>query len=179
MKVTCTKIEAGVRQLDEAIALLFTEHDPLAVHTLAAAARGIFTDLIERARLGTSSRAMLIDAMTETRGLSRKTALEVLHRTQNYLKHAERDPDEMLSFTEEATDHLIFGCIWDCMKLDRPVSYRMEAFRLWYFACYPDMFDDGTEEVRVLLLSYPDMHTKTREEKMAWGAEIVQRLSPR
>ncbi|KAE8754962.1 hypothetical protein FSO04_36875 [Paraburkholderia madseniana] len=45
-KITVDKVEAATRQLDEAIELLFSDHDPLAIRTLAAAAHGLFADLV-------------------------------------------------------------------------------------------------------------------------------------
>jgi hypothetical protein len=50
MQVTCSKSEAASRQLDEAIGLLLVDHDPLAVRTLAAAAFGLFADLVEHSK---------------------------------------------------------------------------------------------------------------------------------
>lgn len=180
MEVTCTKIEAATRQLDEAIFLMFTGHDPLAVHTLAAAARGIFADLLELSRPGASTRTLLEAEVMESHGLSQQEARDVFHWIPNYLKHADRDPGAVLLFTEEATDHLIFGCIYDCMQLEHPLSCRMKAYALWYSACYPESVGEkGPELVGVVGFSIPDMHKKSREEQLAWGVEIEQSLRPK
>jgi hypothetical protein len=61
MKVTCSKFEAASRQLDEAIRLLLADHDPLAVRTLAAAAFGLFADLVDHLRPDESWRSQLIE----------------------------------------------------------------------------------------------------------------------
>jgi hypothetical protein len=68
MKVTCTKFQAASRQLDEAIALLFSDRDPLAVRILAAAAHGLLAGLVEHKQPNGSWRSHLI----ETSGLSKK-----------------------------------------------------------------------------------------------------------
>lgn len=60
MQVTCTKFEAASRQLDEAIVLLFADHDPLAIRTLAAAAHGLFADLVEHKHPDESWRSHVI-----------------------------------------------------------------------------------------------------------------------
>src|SRR6185312_124015 len=104
MKVTCTKCEGAVRQLDVAIGLLFTDGDPLAIRTLAGAAYGILADLAEKRDLGSSWRTKMI----EDSGLSKKDALQVLNAAQNYLKHANRDAEATLFFDEEENDHLMF-----------------------------------------------------------------------
>ena len=63
MKVTCTKWEAAVRQIDVGIALLLTDGDPLAVRTLAGAAHGILADLAENQNLGSSWRTRMIERL--------------------------------------------------------------------------------------------------------------------
>jgi hypothetical protein len=45
--IEVSKIEAANRQLDAAIELLFSDGDPIAVHTLAGAASGLAADLVE------------------------------------------------------------------------------------------------------------------------------------
>lgn len=50
MKITCTKHDAAVRQIDVAIGLLLTDGDPLAVRTLGGAAylrHSLYFDVIQ------------------------------------------------------------------------------------------------------------------------------------
>lgn len=68
MQVTCSKFEAASRQLDEAIGLLLADHDPLAVRTLAAAAFGLFADLVEHQKPNESWRS----SSSRARGLIEK-----------------------------------------------------------------------------------------------------------
>ena len=105
MKITCTKHDAAIRQLDIAIGLLLTDGDPLAVRTLGGAAYGIVADLAENQNHGSSWRTKII----EDSGLSPKDALQVLNAAQNYLKHADREAGSTLSFEEEENDHLILS----------------------------------------------------------------------
>lgn len=144
MKVTWTKREADVRQLDVAIRLLFTDRDPLTVRTLAGATYGILADLAEQQNLGSSSRAWII----EDSGLSRKDALKVLNAAQNYLKHADQDVETVLSFDEEENDHLIFVASLECASLCHMLSHSMQAFQIWYLALYPDKIGHNTPTTR-------------------------------
>lgn len=73
MIVTCTKAQAATRQLDEAIILLFADHDPLAIRTLAAAAHEVLADLVEHKQPGDSWRQWMI----KSSGLTRKDALTI------------------------------------------------------------------------------------------------------
>ena len=125
MKVACTKAQAAVRQLDVAITLLFADYDPLAIRTLAAAAHGILADLVEKRMPGGSWRSKVI----ANSGLSKKDVLTILHSAQNYLKHAERDPDSDLSFDEEENDHVIFVATLECCELAHPSLMICKRFR--------------------------------------------------
>lgn len=174
MIVTGTKAEAATRQLDAAITLLFADHDPLAIRTLASAAHGILADLVEHKFPGGSWRSKVI----EDSGLSRKEALVVLNSAQNYLKHANRDPEAGLSFDEEENDHVIFVATLECGQLGHPLSFRMQAFQIWYLASYPEKIGAETEPVRKSRTAFPGLKELKREERLAHGAEFVERLRP-
>jgi hypothetical protein len=175
MIVSCTKAEAATRQLDEAIVLLLADHDPLAIRTLAAAAHGVLADLVEDKLPGQSWRTKVI----EDSGLSRKEALTILNSAQNYLKHAGRDPDATLSFDEEENDHVIFVATLECGELGHPLSFGMQAFQIWYLASYPEKIGTETEPVQRSRTAFPDMKGMLREERLAHGAEFMERLRPK
>jgi hypothetical protein len=172
MKITCTKCEAAVRQLDVAIGLLFTDADPLALRTLAGAAYGILADFAEKQNRGSSWRTKMI----EDSGLSRKDALQVLNAAQNYLKHADRDTEATLSFDEEENDHLIFVASLECGSLGHTLSDSMLAFQVWYLALYPDKIGHDTQPVQTSKRVFPDLSTKTRQEQLGLGHEFLERV---
>lgn len=172
MKVTCTKSEAAVRQLGVAIGILMTDGDPLAVRTLSAATYSIFSDLAEKKGLGSSWRTKII----EDSGLSKKDALEVLNHAQNYLKHADRDAEAILSFDEEENDHLIFVASLECGDLGHPLSYSMQAFQIWYLALYPDKIGHDTQPVLTSKRVFPDLPVKTRQQQLVSGHKFLERV---
>lgn len=172
MKVTCTKCEGAVQQLDVAIGLLFTDGDPLAIRTLAGAAYGILADLAEKRDLGSSWRTKMI----EDSGLSKKDALQVLNAAQNYLKHADRDAEATLFFDEEENDHLMFVASLECGSLDHTLSYSMQAFQIWYLALYPDKIGHETQPVQTSKRVFPDLSAKTRQEQLTLGHEFLERV---
>ncbi|MGH7183879.1 MAG: hypothetical protein ACREJN_18140 [Nitrospiraceae bacterium] len=175
MKVICTKAQAATRQLDEAIVLLFADHDPLAIRTLAAAAHGILADLVEHKLPGRSWRTKVI----EDSGLSKKEALVVLNNAQNYLKHADRDPGAELSFDEEENDHVIFVATLECAELGHPLSFGMQAFQIWYLASYPEKIGAETEPVLKSRSAFPDLNKLAREARLTHGAEFMKSLRPK
>lgn len=172
MKVTCTKHDAAIRQLDVAIGLLFTDGDPVAIRTLAGAAYGILADLAERQKHGSSWRTKII----EDSGRSEKEALRVLNAAQNYLKHADRDADSTLSFDEEENDHIIFVASIECGGIGHPLSFSVQAFQIWYLARYPDKVGQDTQPVKKSRKVFPDLSTKARSQQLALGHEFLERV---
>lgn len=175
MNVTCTKPQAATRQLDVAITLLFADYDPLAIRTIAAAAHGILADLVERKKPGQSWRSMLI----QDSGLSEKDAISVINSAQNYLKHADRDPESELSFDEEENDHVIFFATLECGELGYPLSIDMQAFQIWYLATYPEKLGNETGPVKKARLAFPEIENLSREESLNRGAVFVEQLKAR
>lgn len=174
MKVVASKPHAATRQLDVAIELLFADRDPLAARTLAAAAFGLLSDLVEAGRSGESWREKLI----ADSGLPRKQAIEVLNGASNFLKHANRDPEGEISFDEEENDHLIFFATIECVELGQPMSHTMQAFQIWYLACYPSPLK-GTEPVRKSLATLPGMESLPRQERLQRGVEFLAQVLAR
>jgi hypothetical protein len=172
MKVSCSKREAAVRQLDVAIGLLFTDSDPLAIRTLAGAAYGILADIAEDQKQGSSWRTKII----EDSGLSKTEALRVLNAAQNYLKHADKDPNSSLSFEEEENDHLIFVASIECGGIGHPLSFSMQAFQIWYLALYPEKIGHDTQPVRTAKEVFPGLSAKERRPQLILGHQFLERV---
>ena len=175
MKIQCTKSEAAVRQIDTAIALLFSGGDPLAVRTLAGAAHGILADLAETQCSGSSWRTKLI----EDSGLSTKSALQILNATQNYLKHADRDPSSSLSFDDEENSDLLFIASLECGGLGHQLSISMQAFQIWYLALYPEKVCNDTDLVETSRRTFPALPSQSRSEQLSLGKQFLEGVSDR
>lgn len=76
-----SKVDAADRQLRVAIRLFFERKDLLAVHTLAAAAQGILTDLTRPKDI-----KIIFDRLDPDLRRAFRAA-------QNFLKHADKDPE--------------------------------------------------------------------------------------
>lgn len=172
MKVTCSKPDAAVRQLDVAIGLLFTGGDPLAIRTLAGAAYGVFADLAEHQKQGSSWRTKLF----EDSGLSEKEGIRILHTAQNYLKHADWDPHSSLEFEEEENDHLMFMASIECGGISHSLSYSMQAFQIWYLALYPEKVGHETQPVATAKRVFSTLSKKERREQLVFGHEFLERV---
>lgn len=175
MIVTCSKRDAAVRQLDVAIGLLFTDDDPLAIRTLAGAAYGILADLAENQKQGSSWRTRIL----EDSGLSEKEAVRVLNAAQNYLKHADKDPNSSLSFEEEENDHLIFVASIECGGIGNLLSYSMQAFQIWYLALYPEKIGHDTQPVKTAKKVFPSLSTQERRQQLTQGHQFLESVLER
>jgi hypothetical protein len=173
MKVSCTKAQAATRQLDEAIILLFADHDPLAIRTLASAAHGIFADIADiKSPNGSWRKKIILNS-----GLSRKVAVSILNSAQNYLKPADFDSDDELSFDEEENDHVIFVSTLECCEFGYPLSFQMQVFQVWYLASYPGKIGKHTEPVQKSVTAFPiNLNELTREERLKHGAEFTNAM---
>lgn len=169
MDVTCSKFEAASRQLDESIGLLLADHDPLAVRTLAAAALGLFADLVEHLRPGESWRSQII----ESSGIERKEALAIINNAQNFLKHADRDPQAQLTFDERENEELIFIATLDCSELGGPLTTAMQAFQIWYLALNPDKLGSAHNLTLRASSAFHELHSKDREEQLSAGLTFL------
>lgn len=174
MNVTASKRQAATRQLDVAIELLLNDRDPLAVRTLAAAAFGILSDLVEVSKPGDSWREKLLSDS----GLPRRQAIKVLNDASNFLKHANRDATEEVSFEEEENDHLIFFATIECGELGERLSYTMQAFQIWYLACHRSNLST-TEPAQKAIAALPGMHDLNRQERLQRGVEFLAQVRAR
>jgi hypothetical protein len=94
-KLRISKIDAARRQLDCAIELWFLDKDEASIHTLAAAAYKIIHDLKEHRGI---RRDLLYDSAM-IKDECRSKWINVLKRSVNSLKHADKFPDETVEIS--------------------------------------------------------------------------------
>jgi len=105
-KISVSKLDAARAQLETAIRLYFTDGEPIAVHTLAAAAHQILHDISEK-RGGPSS----VRGFQFIRPGFEKDWHQTVTAEQNFFKHADRDPDAVLEFLpRKAPVFIVDGC---------------------------------------------------------------------
>ena len=151
-KVSISKLDAAVRQLDAAIRLFFLGADPIVVHTLAASAGNIFADIAEHRNRGVSWRIR----MRDDAGLSTGRIKNILHEAWNFFKHANHDPDGVLQFEEVDSEHMMFVAVLDCGDIQATSCY-MQAFQLWYIAAHPEHFPETEPIFADAISAFPDL----------------------
>lgn len=133
--VKVTKRDAASRQLDAGIRLFFEGGDMLAVHTLAGAAFQLLADLGRIS--GVVSRLRSEEFLNAERI---PELIRALNRTQNFLKHADQDPDTALEYVQESTIFLLFEAVELAGRVVASDSRERLGFRTWFVFSYPELF---------------------------------------
>jgi hypothetical protein len=100
--MSITKLDAATRQMNTAIELYFHELDEVSIHTLAAAAHNLLTDLSSAAPQQTVIQRYI-------RPGKLREFENAIRAPQNFLKHADRDPAATLDLDLHATE---LSCSW-------------------------------------------------------------------
>jgi hypothetical protein len=130
-----TKLDAAERQFKTAVRLFFSGGDPIAIHTLGAAALQVLSDLLLQAGAGGISRN---PHLFKESGF--KKWINATKRYENFFKHAEKDAAVTLEF--QTIPSLLQ--LWEAGLLLEVASQRvcLEArlLGLWVMKAVPEVF---------------------------------------
>lgn len=133
------KLEAAESQLSDAIKMIFvSEFSLISVHTLAASARQVLGDLCKAKGIPRD-----FEDLSGFDGLEpamRKKLSDAIRGPQNFMKHADKDPDAKIEYQEKLT-HLM---IYDACQLYRKLKGRLfpegGVYQGWIFRKYAEDF---------------------------------------
>jgi hypothetical protein len=166
--VEITKLEAAIRQIDAAVTLVFDSGDQVVIHTLAAAAANIFSDVLESRNVSQSWR----EKVRSEHALSNAQYRDVVHKAWNFFKHADRNPEDVLEFDERESEYLIFFATLECGELNK-LSVQMQTFQLWFLASNAIDFGEGAEIQKMARLSFPNMGSLSRSDQLHLGRKML------
>ncbi|QAY97048.1 hypothetical protein CWB41_15970 [Methylovirgula ligni] len=133
-------MEAARRQIEAAIRMTFAGADPTATHSVAAAARGIIADLAEEKQI--ESYLCFTDWIAPGH---ESEFWNAMNHSANFLKHADRDPVEILKLDEEETDFVIlFAAKW-YRDLSGESNRVLSVFILWFSIKHPGVLGDAAK----------------------------------
>ena len=163
------KVDAARRQIETAIKLLFSNGDPVAIHTLVAAGGRIVRDLCERRNTpGYILTKSLIKPGKE------KAFHTGLSRATNFLKHADRDSEDILeNVREEVNEHLIMLACMFYRDLGYTRTTAMAVFEAWYCAINPEAAEEGLAKVLLDNLFADSLRNMNRQEQLESGRELL------
>jgi hypothetical protein len=135
--IKITKLDAAVRQLRTAIRLWFSDGDPVAIHTLLAAAHEIIHRLFRLKGLDD----LLFDSKRikpEFRALWAKKPKE----PANFFKHAkiEGDKEIIIEFNPDTNYMLAFITCAGLHRMGEKLGLEEQAFTRWMLVQHPDLF---------------------------------------
>jgi hypothetical protein len=163
IKLKVSKVDAARRQIDTAIELLFGGGDPVSVHTLAAAGARVVRDLSEQ-KGGQPWDDIILPGR-------HKEFLAALNRRGNFLKHADRDTDEILELEEEANDAVLLMAVMSYRYLGHEATTEMGVFLSWWIIMHPSVWNPEQEEVaRLYGNNYLD---STRQDRLDMGKALL------
>ncbi|MGD0972917.1 MAG: hypothetical protein ABR866_02435 [Candidatus Korobacteraceae bacterium] len=156
-----TKTDAAERQLNTAIRLFFENRDHLSSYALAIASREVtdyviqsrYSELYQRelTRVGDPLKVRL-SYREEIKALIKpefyKNFLTLDHKWQNFLKHADKDPDaEIEPFKAKLLVLVILTAMRNYFLLTQHCTAEMFTFLIWIAVAEPQLAKSAPEDV--------------------------------
>lgn len=154
------KLEAARRQIETSIEMYFLDKDFVSLHTLTGAANEILRDIGNLKGIKSMKEQLLDMARPE----KKKEVRALLNRSQNFFKHADKDPEESLNFELEEAYMFIFDNCLMYEKLAGKATKIMDGFTVWVRMKTPDYFI-WNEESKEVFDRTKAMHGLLLEDK--------------
>lgn len=172
-KIKVNKIEAARRQIDAGIRMVFSNEDPVAIHTLVGAALRILRDLASKR--GDSYMHNFSEAMIKPE--RKREFWQQWYSSFNFLKHADKDPDAILANVDEGVNEgtLFIACLY-YQDIGHQFTPEMLALLSWFLAIHPEFFREDIPAVyrETAIITGESLRNKTRTEQLATGEEILR-----
>jgi len=133
---TITKLDVACRTLSVAIRFFFAKEDGVAIHTLAAAAQTVVRDLATKECAPVTS---ILHDHPDVPESQRRAWINAINRPANFMKHADKDPDQTLEFSEEEAATLILDASLVLTQLTGQVPKAVLTFLGWFAVKHPEM----------------------------------------
>ena len=163
-----TKVEAARNQMETAIRLFLTDGDPVSIHTLTNAARGILQDLGSQRGV----RGLMEEAIANVDPHLQKVVREVVARPRNFFKHADRDPDGTLVFSADVNIANILDAVTLYQELTGETPSVCLAFLAWFFVRHKErLYEafDGNEGAQLALDAVKDLDPEDKAAFLEWA----------
>jgi len=132
-KKTVSKLDVARCQMNEAIHLFFEQRDPIAIHTLAAAAAQVLYDLCKARGIENLLRNTKL-----IRADKRKYWNQQIKALENFCKHADRDPDATHEFRLDVVETMIFDATHMYSRITERHTCESSLFGIWFFMNHPN-----------------------------------------
>jgi hypothetical protein len=166
-----SKLEAAGRQLDQAIALFFSDGDSVSIHSLALNAFEISVALAKRDGATDWLELVREDASSALGVDTKKEFLAIFHRARNFFKHADRDAEETLpTFGDADNDFALALTVFQFGEIAER-TLPMWAFLVWFYATHPEF--PVPERLEHEVAPYRQASNFDRRAQLAAGRAIL------
>ena len=168
-EIKLTKLQAAQRQIDAGIVMLFKNDDPVAIHTVAMAAFRILRDLVKQRGLEDP-----VDSMIKPG--KKKVFWRAVGSFPNFLKHADKDPDEISGdFFEETNDVVLLLAARYYDLLGCQQTKEMQALTAWYMTLHPNVLSqDVNPAIQAFILATSgEIRPLPREQQLKIGLSVL------
>lgn len=135
-----SKMEAADRQLRTALVLFLQHGDPIAIHTLASAARNIYRDL-SKVHGNPSFLTQAIGVVIRPEYI--KEFRDSFRAPEVFLKHAYKDPDAILDFEPNMNLYVLLICAKEREQLEPTRTTIQEFIYMLVGLKLPHLLSDG------------------------------------
>jgi len=174
-RIKISKISAAHRQLRTAIALWFTDGDPVSIHTLAFAAYEIFHTISKQR--DPYRRDLLWDS-DWIKDEYKRDWEHLVKKDGTFFKHADRDPNGVLDFNPEINEWYIMFAITGRELCGESQSQEESCFNWWFFITKPKYLTDNgrkmlTDRVPPDVIEYARSRTKREFFELLHDARLL------
>lgn len=174
MNLQLNKIQVAKIQIEAAIEMFFNLEHPVVIHTIVGAA-DLLLDQYCKSRKIKSSWGHTIENSSPDEA---KEFYKSIRRSRNFFKHADNDEDEVLEFSVQENDALIFATILSYQITENTVTSLMKKYFVWFAFEYSEWLekmkfkDDAGEILQKLRNHQPSIKQvwlslgNTKEERM-------------
>ena len=131
------KLNCAKRQIETAISLFLDYGDEVSIHTLIAAAHKILFNKIGKSII--KNDVFNIPAFNKFSEKEKKRYFNEITGSENFFKHADKDPDGELEFDSKITEYFIFDAIRMYYLLSKKETDLMSKYNVWFYLNYPDL----------------------------------------
>ena len=138
-----TKLASSERLLLTAVDLFFDDGDMLAIHVLSSAAHEVLHVPLKKH----GKKASFLKDSGFVRPEKLKEFHDMVHHTQNFLKHGAKDPNTILEYYKAETPFMLFDAMHLYLQLTGSLKYKKFAlFVLWFKLEHKAMLEDQVRE---------------------------------
>lgn len=142
MNIRLSKIQVAEKMLHMAIKLFFDGADVVSIHLLVSAASEVLTGVAKSKNIA----SWCDDINYLIKDEHKKEVRGILKRRYNFLKHADKDPNGTIEFSEEGNDMLLMITCDDFKRVTGSVTPLMVYLMTYIAGHYPKLFEDKAKD---------------------------------